>query len=115
MNHSLWLATTLVFGLGSVSQTAWANTPEETTEPPTTMEEVVVIEPQRSANLTRIAEQINRQLGAEEEDNLTTIDSIIPDGFLDGLVDENGEVNLPLGLTVYDAMGTTSIGFGSKF
>jgi hypothetical protein len=36
-------------------------------------------------------------------------------GFLEGLVDENGDVDLPLGITVFDAMGTTSIGFGGDF
>lgn len=35
--------------------------------------------------------------------------------FLDDLVDEDGDVNLPLGITVFDAMGTTSVGFGSDF
>jgi hypothetical protein len=32
-----------------------------------------------------------------------------------GLIDEEGNLNLPLGLTVYNTMGDTSIGFGSKF
>jgi len=36
-------------------------------------------------------------------------------GFLEGLVDEEGNVELPLGITVFDAMGTTSIGFGGNF
>lgn len=33
----------------------------------------------------------------------------------EGFVDENGDVSLPLGLTVFDAMGATSVGFGSEF
>lgn len=36
-------------------------------------------------------------------------------GFLEDLVDDNGDVNLPLGITVFDAMGTTSVGFGGDF
>ncbi|MGF1459468.1 MAG: hypothetical protein ACFBSG_10625 [Leptolyngbyaceae cyanobacterium] len=35
--------------------------------------------------------------------------------FLGDLIDENGDVNLPLGITVFEAMGTTSLGFGGKF
>jgi hypothetical protein len=35
--------------------------------------------------------------------------------FLDNFVDEDGDVELPLGITVFDAMGTTSIGFGGDF
>lgn len=34
---------------------------------------------------------------------------------LGDLVDRDGRLQLPLGLTVYNAMGNTSIGFGSKF
>jgi len=36
-------------------------------------------------------------------------------GFLEEYIDEEGNVNLPLGITVFEAMGTTSVGFGSDF
>jgi hypothetical protein len=58
------------------------------------------------------AQEINtfqeRQDGSEDSGLLNM-------GFLEGLVDENGEVDLPLGITVFDAMGATSVGFGSEF
>lgn len=60
-----------------------------------------------------VANQINASYqGAPEETDAT---EVLGAGFLEGLVDENGDVNLPLGITVFDAMGTTSVGFGSSF
>lgn len=50
-----------------------------------------------------------------EQSESSGLADLLGAGFLEGLVDENGEVDLPLGITVFDAMGTTSVGFGSDF
>lgn len=52
---------------------------------------------------------------APEQADSSDLADALGAGFLEDLVDENGEVNLPLGITVFDAMGTTSVGFGSDF
>lgn len=50
--------------------------------------------------------------GSSEQADITDLLGV---DFLDGFVDENGDINLPLGVTIFEAMGTTSIGFGSDF
>lgn len=65
-------------------------------------------------NLEVVAEQINRSMGATDDSTETVMD-LIDSSFLDGLVDENGEVKLPLGITVFNTMGDMSVGFGSDF
>jgi ABC-type transport system substrate-binding protein len=50
-----------------------------------------------------------------EQSGAADLADILNAGFLEGLVDEDGDVNLPLGLTIFDAMGTTSVGFGEDF
>ncbi|NER80884.1 MAG: hypothetical protein F6K42_15205 [Leptolyngbya sp. SIO1D8] len=60
---------------------------------------------------------------AEEEINTSTQQgegdepesSVLGADLLENFVDENGDVNLPLGLTVFSTMGDPSIGFGSDF
>jgi hypothetical protein len=114
MNRIVWLTTTLLVGLGGFSSSARANPSADSIKPLPAMADVVMVERQNAATLTQVAEQIDHQLNAEDE-SLPTIADLIPDDLFDGLVDENGEVNLPLGITVYDAMGTTSVGFGTQF
>lgn len=60
-----------------------------------------------------VADDINNP--DEESANTSDITDLFGAGFLEGLVNENGDVELPLGITVFDAMGTTSVGFGSEF
>lgn len=45
----------------------------------------------------------------------TDIADLLGAGFVDSFIDEDGDINLPLGVTIFEAMGTTSIGFGSDF
>jgi hypothetical protein len=114
MSRIVWLTTTLLIGLGGISSSARANPSADNIKLLPAMAEVVMVDRQNAATLTRVAEQINLQLNAQDE-SLPTIADLIPEGLFDDLVDENGEVNLPLGITVYDAMGTTSVGFGTQF
>jgi len=60
-----------------------------------------------------VANDINT-FNPEASEN-SDISDLLGSGFLEGLVDEDGNVELPLGITVFDAMGTTSIGFGGNF
>lgn len=58
-------------------------------------------------------ENINANSGvqAHKTEDMDTLGA----DFLEPFLDEDGEVNLPLGLTVFDAMGATSVGFGGEF
>ncbi len=49
--------------------------------------------------------------GSEEAD----ITDLLGANFLDDFIDDDGDINLPLGVTIFEAMGTTSIGFSSDF
>lgn len=60
-----------------------------------------------------VANDINASYQITSESSDAT--ELLGAGFLEGLVDENGEVNLPMGITVFDAMGATSVGFGGSF
>ncbi|HEY9879029.1 MAG TPA: hypothetical protein V6D29_11265 [Leptolyngbyaceae cyanobacterium] len=64
--------------------------------------------------LDSIANQINRSVGtpADEQESITDVVQI---PLLDQLLDENGKVNLPMGLTVFTTLGDPSVGFGSDF
>jgi len=60
-----------------------------------------------------VANDINHQHQTASENSENT--DVLGAGFLEELVDENGDIELPLGITVFEAMGTTSVGFGSDF
>jgi len=60
-----------------------------------------------------VANDINQDHQAAAENSENT--DVLGAGFLDELVDENGDVELPLGITIFEAVGTTSVGFGSDF
>lgn len=60
-----------------------------------------------------VVDEING-FSPEASENSANID-VLGAGFFEGLVDENGDVDLPLGITVFEAMGTTSVGFGGDF
>lgn len=53
----------------------------------------------------------NNRSASENSENTDVLGA----GFLEDLVDEDGNVELPLGITVFEAMGTTSVGFGGDF
>lgn len=76
--------------------------------------ETADMEVQADADLFQsVADDINET--DSEAAETTDLADVLGAGFLEGLVDEDGEVNLPLGITVFDAMGTTSVGFGGSF
>lgn len=57
----------------------------------------------------RVEDAINNP--QPEEKSSATLDL----GSLGGLVDENGEFSLPLGIRVFSTMGDPSVGFGGTF
>ncbi|MBD1875920.1 hypothetical protein H6F75_20775 [Nodosilinea sp. FACHB-131] len=79
------------------------------------MADALAVEQRDQDSLNRVANQLDQRVGRQESSGITDLAESLNLPILNDLVDESGEVNLPLGLTVYDAMGTTSVGFGSKF
>ncbi|MBD1917728.1 MULTISPECIES: hypothetical protein [Cyanophyceae] len=79
------------------------------------MADALAVEQRDQDSLNRIANELDQQVGRQESSGITGLAESLNLPILNNLVDESGEVKLPLGLTVYDAMGTTSVGFGSKF
>ncbi len=68
-------------------------------------------------DLTRfqsVEDSINAPEGASASPSNDVTD-LFPIGLLGDLVDENGEVQLPFGLTIFSTMGDTSLGFGGDF
>ncbi|MGB5972429.1 MAG: hypothetical protein WBG38_03880 [Nodosilinea sp.] len=70
-------------------------------------------EPPSQERLDRLAGEVAHRVRPQESSSTSSVTDSLP--FLDDLIDESGELNLPLGLTVYDTMGTTSVGIGSEF
>ncbi|MDB9526615.1 hypothetical protein PN498_11485 [Oscillatoria sp. CS-180] len=60
-----------------------------------------------------VAEDINAH--SREQADPADDAEVLGADLLNQFVDEDGDVNLPLGLTVFEAMGTTSVGFGGDF
>jgi hypothetical protein len=120
MRYTPWLLTALPLVLISGLSPARANPSVDlsTNAISISMSDVVLGDaPHSPVTLNRLANQMTLQINAPnapgqpasfglEELNLP---------FLDDLLDEDGNVQLPLGLTLYNTMGDTSIGFGSKF
>ncbi|MBD2231624.1 hypothetical protein [Phormidium tenue] len=79
------------------------------------MADALAVEQRDQDSLNRVASELDQRVGRQESSGITDLAESLNLPILNDLVDESGEVNLPLGLTVYDAMGTTSVGFGSKF
>ncbi len=109
-----WPVALTVLGLGSAALPAWA---DPTLEPPVSvsMTDVVQSTPHSADHLNLLAGRIQRRMAATDSPEvMSTLDfRQIP--VVGDLLDEEGNLNLPLGLTVYNTMGDTSIGFGSKF
>lgn len=60
------------------------------------------------------ADEINALMGQDEGD-FTDISDVIGSDVLDSFLDEDGNVNLPLGITVFSTLGDPSIGIGGDF
>lgn len=65
--------------------------------------------------LQAAAQQINQANRRSDTADTPDIGDLIDLSFVEQFIDENGNVDLPMGITVYEAMGTTSIGFGGDF
>jgi hypothetical protein len=115
MNNSIWFAATAMIGVGGFAMPAQADSLQPMPRRAPSMQEVVVLGPARSVTLDRLAQDIQQNIQAPAEDNVTTIDEAFQSSFIDDFLDDNGDFSLPLGLTVYDTMGDTSIGFGTQF
>jgi hypothetical protein len=108
----LKLATMTVFvSLGSAVAFPLAAAADADTLLPLEPRRVVV---QVDSSLLNSAVQESNAYRLEKSDSDALSELIGPD-VLGDLVDENGDVDLPLGITVFDAMGTTSVGFGGDF
>jgi len=102
-------------GVGGFAIPAHADSLQPTPRQAPSMQEVVVLGPARSVTFERLTQDIEQEIHAPAEDNITTIDEAFQSSFIDDFLDDNGDFSLPLGLTVYDTMGDTSIGFGTQF
>lgn len=65
--------------------------------------------------LNAVASNINHAHQDTDEDDAPDIGDLVDLSFVEQFIDEDGNVDLPLGITVYEAMGQTSIGFGTDF
>ncbi|MEM1309811.1 MAG: hypothetical protein AAGF98_10055 [Cyanobacteria bacterium P01_H01_bin.153] len=66
--------------------------------------------------LQAVASNINQaNQSSDNDDDTPDIGDLVDLSFIEQFIDEDGNVDLPLGLTVYEAMGQTSIGFGTEF
>lgn len=82
---------------------------------PLTMADAMAVEHHGQDRLDRLAAELGQQVGRQDSNDLSELTESLNIPLINDLLDESGELRLPLGLTVYDAMGTTSIGFGSEF
>lgn len=67
------------------------------------------------AMLQAVAHDINQANQPNDEEDTPDIGDLVDLSFVEQFIDEDGNVDLPLGITVYEAMGQTSIGFGAEF
>ena len=65
--------------------------------------------------LQSVTNTINAESQQEDDEQPPDIGDLIDLSFIEQFIDENGNVDLPLGITIYEAMGQTSIGFGGDF
>ncbi|MGD1943280.1 MAG: hypothetical protein ACFB0G_18450 [Leptolyngbyaceae cyanobacterium] len=65
--------------------------------------------------LRTVASNINDGDRDEDKDDTPDIGDLVDLSFFEQFIDDNGNVDLPLGITFYEAMGRTSIGFGGDF
>ena len=114
MNNLIWMTATAIVGVNVFATPIHANALRPVPRRVPSMAAVVVFGPERDAVMNRLVENIEHSM-QPENNGITTIEDVLQSPALDGLLDERGDVNLPLGLTVYDAMGATSVGFGTKF
>ncbi len=108
---SPWLMALAMVGFGSGLCPASANLSLDALTPMSIMEALRPETPS-TQHLDRVADQIQRQMVAPD-DALALDFRQLP--LVGSLMDKRGNLNLPLGLTVYNTMGDTTIGFGTQF
>lgn len=116
MHYFYGMTAIALLGLSAMAPPALANTslePAVVTAP--FMADVLQSDPCSPASLTRLAEQMKRQVGPSVEGTGAGLEDFPLPSFLEAFLDDSGNLNLPLGLTVYNTMGDTSIGFGTTF
>ena len=69
----------------------------------------------RPEMLQAVASDINQANQPRHDGNTSNIGDLVDLSFVEQFIDKDGNVDLPLGITVYEAMGQTSIGFGAEF
>jgi hypothetical protein len=67
------------------------------------------------AALESLALKINQLVTSPAQPAQESITDALNVPFVDELLDENGALDLPMGITVFNTMGDFSIGFGSDF
>ncbi|HEY9761821.1 MAG TPA: hypothetical protein V6D07_04810 [Trichocoleus sp.] len=106
----------VVLGITSVliPSAALANSSTEGAYGLLPLESRVISADYESNPLDTVANQINQVVApsTEEQESITDVVKL---PLLDQILDENGKVNLPMGLTVFTTLGDPSIGFGSNF
>ncbi|NJL50050.1 MAG: hypothetical protein HC929_24965 [Leptolyngbyaceae cyanobacterium SM2_5_2] len=105
----------LLTGLSGATLPAFAN-PPATLQPiqSASMVEALAADSPNDADLAELANQINHRLNQADQPDPSIVD-VLPLPFLDDILDDEGNLELPMGLTVYNTMGDTSVGFSSKF
>jgi len=115
MRYSYWFSLALLTGLSSAALPAFAN-PPATLQPirSASMSEMLAADAPSDAELAQVADQINHRLSQSDVPVPSVLDVLhLP--FLEDILDEEGNLELPMGLTVYNTMGDTSVGFMSEF
>ena len=88
---------------------SWASTPSQKLMP---LEARALGETGNGNDFGGIEAQINRNLRSSQEGEDNLLDALnIP--LVDQLLDDDGQVTLPLGVTVFGSMGDPSVGFGA--
>jgi hypothetical protein len=78
------------------------------------MVEALRVDPHSPEHLNRMADHLQLQINTANTVDAGSLDlRQVP--LVGEMIDDEGNLNLPLGLRVYNTMGDTSIGFGSKF
>lgn len=105
----------VVLGLASllIPSAALANTPTGANGL-LPLERRVISADYETDTLDTVANRINQTVAAPEEDQ-ESITDVVQVPLLDEILDENGKLDLPMGLTVFTTLGDPSIGFGSDF
>lgn len=112
MNYlRLLVALTPVLVLSPVAARAETSTTADHLQP---LELRAISHEADNAALDTVAYEINESVASTDSD-LVTISDVVQIPFIEDMLDDNGNLNLPMGLTVYTTMGDPSVGFGSNF